>query len=690
MMRLFRNLRLGIKLNTLLVFTLGILLMAIFVVTNNSVTSLITRVGQQRAEQEVAVIQSRFEEAARELQTDAKLLATTPGLDAALASEDPDTAWPIVTVAASVIEFDYVELVSADGTPLGGGSSRLSEAEKDALVSLALLGIETTSTVIENRGEGPALYLAAVLPLRDRMGNIIGGLLTSREVDDDFLANINFFRDDVQTFLVREGQLLTTHLELATELQPTEEAQIPATEVPAELIELIDQAPIDLVLSGQVSNHESLVSVGDTPYALAYGPLTLGRQANTVIGILVSLAELTVFESQLTDALTIILGALALAAVAAMVLLVWRSVTVPIRRLQSVAERMTGGDLGLTAPVSSNDEIGTLSVAFNDMTGQLRRTLQSEQERRLHLEQATLEIEKSAAVEKEQREHLQYVLDQVRDAANDLDLAAAEILAAATQQATGANQQSAAISQSTTTVDEVRTISEQAIQRAQEVVDASQRTVQVSHSGTQVVQETQDSMDQIKGRVESIAENILALSEQTHQIGEIIASVNDIAAQSNMLALNASVEAARAGEHGKGFAVVAAEVRNLAEQSRRATEQVKTILLDIQNGISATVMATEEGTKVVDEGLILATQTGEVIQQLAGAIDEAVQTSMQVRAGGQQQATGIEQIALAMQNINQATVENLASTRQTERAAQELNDLAHRLTVTVEQYQPEA
>jgi methyl-accepting chemotaxis protein len=282
---------------------------------------------------------------------------------------------------------------------------------------------------------------------------------------------------------------------------------------------------------------------------------------------------------------------------------------------------------------------------------------------------------------------LQSMIARIRDAASDLNAGAAEILAASTQQATGASEQSAAISQTTVTVDEVKAISEQAIDRAQEVVDASQRTVDVSHSGQQAVQDTISTMGHIEERVESIAENILALSEQTQQIGEIIATVGDIATQSNMLALNASVEAARAGEHGKGFAVVAAEVRNLAEQSRQATAQVREILLDIQGGINATVMATEEGIKVVDQGVGLAAGTRAAIEQLAGVIDESSQAAMQMVAGGQQQASGVEQIALAMQNINQATQQSLASTRQAEKAAQDLNDLAQSLIQIVEQYQ---
>jgi methyl-accepting chemotaxis protein len=279
------------------------------------------------------------------------------------------------------------------------------------------------------------------------------------------------------------------------------------------------------------------------------------------------------------------------------------------------------------------------------------------------------------------------LLQETQQTVRELSAAAAEMLAVATQQMSGANEQSAAISQTTTTVEEVRAISEQAVARAQEVVDASQRTVDVSRTGEGAVKENISEMAHIKERVESIAENILALSEQTQQIGEIIATVSDIAVQSNMLALNASVEAARAGEHGKGFAVVAAEVRNLAQQSRHATAQIKAILSDIQSGIDMTVMATEEGTKVVDSGVHLVGETQTVIEQLTNVIDESAQAAMQLVAGGQQQASGVGQIAVAMQSINQATQQSLASAYQVEKTAQDLNELSLRLTETVEQYQ---
>ena len=193
-------------------------------------------------------------------------------------------------------------------------------------------------------------------------------------------------------------------------------------------------------------------------------------------------------------------------------------------------------------------------------------------------------------------------------------------------------------------------------------------------------------MYQIKDKVASIAENILALSEQTQQIGEIITTVNDISSQSNMLALNAAVEAARAGESGKGFSVVASEVRILAEQSRLATLQIKEIIFEIQKATNTTVMATEEGTKGVDQGVNLAVKAREAILELSKVIAENAQTSSQMALGGQQQVNGIEQVAIAMRNINQATMESLSSTRQSEKAAQGLAQLAHRLEGIVNHY----
>jgi methyl-accepting chemotaxis protein len=392
-----------------------------------------------------------------------------------------------------------------------------------------------------------------------------------------------------------------------------------------------------------------------------------------------------------------------------------RSIALPVERLAEAAGRLAAGHLEERVSLGRVDEFARLATAFNEMAEQLQDSYLELEGRAERLQATVKEYDDHMAKvargnlairigldgNGDERDDplimlghrlnetvasLQSMVIQTCDTASNLNSAAAEILAATTQQASGASEQSAAIAQTTTTVDELKTIAEQSVARAQEVAGASQRTVEVSHAGQQAVQETIESMGEIKARVEGIAENILALSEQTQQIGEIIATVNEIASQSNILALNASVEAARAGEYGKGFAVVAAEVRSLAEQSRQATAQVRAILSDIQKATNATVMATEEGTKGVEEGVQLAAQAQEAIEQLGVVIEESAQAAAQMVAGGRQQATGVEQVAMAMQNINQATVQSLASTRQAEKAARDLSDLARRLIETVELY----
>jgi methyl-accepting chemotaxis protein len=394
-----------------------------------------------------------------------------------------------------------------------------------------------------------------------------------------------------------------------------------------------------------------------------------------------------------------------------------KRVAVPLVQLMDAANRISAGEVGVQANVIGPREISSLASAFNSMTARLRDLLEEEKQRSRRL-QETVEhyaehmrrvaegnLSDRVAVKTEGAANdddplvllgqqlnqmtasLQGMIQQLREAVHDLDSASTEILASAAQQASSASEQSASIQQTTSTVDEVKTIAEHNSMRSKEVEEEARRTVEVSYQGKHAVLETIDSMDQIKARVQNIAENILALSEQAMQISDIVTTVGDIAAQSNMLALNASVEAARAGEHGKGFAVVAAEVRSLAEQSKRATAQIKTILMEIQKSINSTVMATEEGVKRVEIGVILSEQSAEAIERLTKAIDHSAQVATQVMAGGQQQQTGIEQIAQAMHNISQATYQGMAGIHQSESSAQNLNALARKLSETVAQYQ---
>ncbi|MAU13239.1 MAG: hypothetical protein CL607_25705 [Anaerolineaceae bacterium] len=253
------------------------------------------------------------------------------------------------------------------------------------------------------------------------------------------------------------------------------------------------------------------------------------------------------------------------------------------------------------------------------------------------------------------------------------------ILEATSRQISMANEQDAVVTETTATVNEVRATVTETAERAQSVAETAQHSVDISREGTEAVRETIDGMEIIRRRVEDIADNILVLSEHTQQIGEIIATVNNLADQSRMLALNASVEAARAGEEGKGFAVVAMEVRNLADQNRDATVQVREILGEIQRSTNSAVMVTEEGSKGVDIGQQQANRAGGSISDLARAIEEAATAAMQIAASTRQQTIGMDQLTRAMATIKHATTETVSSTMQVEASVQRLRDAAGRV-----------
>jgi methyl-accepting chemotaxis protein len=272
----------------------------------------------------------------------------------------------------------------------------------------------------------------------------------------------------------------------------------------------------------------------------------------------------------------------------------------------------------------------------------------------------------------------------LKESTSQLSSSASEIVAMTTQVAAGASETATAVSETTTTVEEVKQTAQVSSQKAKTVSDSAQKAAQVSQLGKKSVEQTIEGMTHIREQMESVADSIVRLSEQSQAIGEIISSVNDLAEQSNLLAVNAAIEAAKAGEQGKGFAVVAQEVKSLAEQSKQATAQVRTILMDVQKATSAAVMAAEQGSKAVEAGVRQSAEAGDAIKVLSESMVEAAQSATQIAASSQQQLVGMDQVALAMENIKQASTQNAASTKQAEQAAQNLHELGQKLKQLVD------
>jgi methyl-accepting chemotaxis protein len=362
----------------------------------------------------------------------------------------------------------------------------------------------------------------------------------------------------------------------------------------------------------------------------------------------------------------------------------------PMQQLARAARAIAEGRQDQQVHFRSRDETGQLADAFRAMiVYQNRMALAADAIARGDLTgevrpQSHRDVLGNAFAR--MTENLRGLVGELQAGTHNLSSAGSEILAASAQQAAGATEQSAAIAETTATVDEVRSSAEQTVLMAQVVTETAAQANRVADDGVAAVGEATAVMAEIRERVQSIAENILALAEQGQQIGEIIATVNDLADQSNLLALNAAIEASRAGEQGKGFAVVAQEIRTLAEGSKAATAQVRTILSDIQRATNAAVMATEQGTKGAEAGIRTIDRAGRTIDELAEAIRQAAGSAAQITASVRQHAVGMEQIAVAMGDINGATSQSLVAVGDTRQAAENLHDLAGSLTGLVAQY----
>jgi methyl-accepting chemotaxis protein len=246
-----------------------------------------------------------------------------------------------------------------------------------------------------------------------------------------------------------------------------------------------------------------------------------------------------------------------------------------------------------------------------------------------------------------------------------------------------AAQQASAINETTATMEELGASSRLSAEQADAASAGARQALTVAEDGTRTVRQTLEGMEGLKERVEAIAEQILRLSEQTGQIGNITSLVSDLANQTNLLALNAAVEAARAGEHGKGFAVVAAEIRKLADQSKKSAERIHALVSDIQQATNSTVMVTEEGTKTVEKGTQLAQRTGEAFNGLALSISSTFESMQQITLNAKQQAAAVNQVVDAMASLNGGARETAAGITQTRAGMQHLNEGAKNLATLV-------
>jgi len=333
--------------------------------------------------------------------------------------------------------------------------------------------------------------------------------------------------------------------------------------------------------------------------------------------------------------------------------LIARGITTPLQRVVHAAGQISQGNLRIEKlELGSNDEIGRLSQAFDDML-----------------------------------DNLKGLSKQILEVTGNVNSAAAEILASTQQQASSTKEQAATVQEISTTMQEISQSGVEISEKAKQVAASAEASSAASQSGVASVQSTSRLMEGIRQQVEEVATKIVTLSERTQAIGEIVHTVNDIAEQSNLLALNASIEAASAGEQGSRFAVVASEMKNLAERAKENTVQVGGILGEIQRGINSSVMLAEEAVKRTDSGKQQSEVSEKTIHQMTQTTVESVHAFQQIIGATSQQQIGFDQVTQGMRDIRQAAEQTAIGTAQLEKALANLNDLSTQLRSAVSRYQ---
>ena len=327
----------------------------------------------------------------------------------------------------------------------------------------------------------------------------------------------------------------------------------------------------------------------------------------------------------------------------------------PLKDLTAAAERVTEGSLDEQIKVESNDEVGQLAGAFNNMTQVIVKNLQGE-------------IEKSNRM-----------VVSVKEAIQQLSTSANELMAISAQQAAGSSEQASAVQQATTTSEEIAATAKQVSENAGRVESLADHAAMSSTNGQQAVSTAVEGMSQLKDQVQSIAEAMLELGENSQKIGGIIDIIDEISDQTNLLSLNAAIEAAGAGEAGKRFSVVANEVRRLADRTADATNQVKALIVQIQQATNSTIMLTEEGSKGVDAASSLVANISEALETITGAVAETTSAASEIKLMTQQQTTASEQMTETIVEVRDVAVQVAASSQETTQSIAELTSLAERL-----------
>jgi methyl-accepting chemotaxis protein len=390
----------------------------------------------------------------------------------------------------------------------------------------------------------------------------------------------------------------------------------------------------------------------------------------------------------------------------------YRSVQDSVQSLREATARMIAGtDESFT--LAARDELGQVALSFNEINQalqearDLRATVESENRALQGNILSLLRIVSEAA---EGKLHVRAtvtegVLGNVADALNQMLDSWQQLISGIHRLVEGTQRTAAAIESSTAAMAEGATRQAQEVLGASEAVkrmaqgiekvsgtaetaaSAAKRAQESAVAGAGSVQTAVKGMDQLRAKVQAGAKKIKSLGDRSMEITGIVGTIAKISDQTNMLALNAAIEAARAGEHGRGFNVVADQVRQLAERTASATQEIESLVRLIQGETNESVEAIEQQTAVVEEESRIVSQAGEALSRIREVSTHSAELIADINEIARQQVGGAMSVSKVIEHVTEIARRTEAGAADSLRATRELAALSQQLQKSVNQFQ---